>query len=362
MKLETRYANAKNSIGFAGRNIISRYSKKLSGEKLRKKLSHIPTYVLHREAKRPRTYNPTILYHPRKLLQADLIDMQARASSNQGFKYIFIVVDCFTRFCWATAVKNKTSSLILDEFKKIYKKTGKFKRFMTDRGSEFISEQFQTFLEKQGIEFAAGNPHAPHVERLNRTIQNRLFKYMTENETNRWKHILQTTIQAYNSRYHRMIKMTPAQAEMKKNHSKVLANVSQYYEKAIRRKKKPKFQVGDTVSMQKEKSVFGKGYTQVFTDELFKILKVHINLPIPMYTLVDYDYDPKKPETLEDKIVHGRFYENELQEANYEVFKVASSKPEVREGISGKTVSWKGWPARYDSWIPDENVVREYGK
>ena len=362
MKLEQRYADLRNPIGFAGRSIISRYTKNLSGKKLRNRLAHIPTYVLHREAKRPRTYNPFILYQSRDLIQADLIDMVKHGKYNKNYKYIFVVVDSFTRFCWAEAVLSKTSTAILELFKKICKKIGPFKRFMTDAGSEFIAGNFQAFLKEQNIEFIRGNPHAPHVERLNRTLQGRLFKYMTENETNEWVRALQPTVEGYNTRYHRIIRMSPADAERKKNRSKLIANLTLYYDKALKKRKDPKFKVGDVVSMQKEKSNFGKGYTQVFTDELFKIYLVHSKLPIPMYTLVEYDYDFEAPETLKEKMIKGRFYENELQSAKYDVFKVEKIvRSQVKNGVRGSVVKWKGWPDKYNSWVANSEIKDIYG-
>lgn len=363
MKLETRYANARNPIGFSGKNIISRYSKRSNKEKLRKNLTRIPTYVLHREAKRPRVYNPFILYEPRLLLQADLVDMVSRSKFNKGMNYILVVVDAFTRFCWAQPASDKSGEVILELFKKIYKKAGPFKRLMTDAGSEFIAGDFQDFLTENGIQYIRGNPHAPHVERLNRTLQGKLFKYMTQNETNKWVSVLPKVVAGYNERYHSTIKMSPLKAENSKNRSKLIENLTLYYEKALSKRKKPKLKIGDVVSMQKEKSIFGKGYTQVFTDELFKIYEVHDKLPIPMYTLIDFDHDFRDVDSVEDNLVHGRFYENELQLANYDVFKVDKElKRRTKKGRKEVFVSWKGWPKKYNQWIPVSNVSRVYTK
>lgn len=365
MKLETEYASPRAKVGFSGKNIIARYNSKLSGESIRKKLTRIPTYVLHREAKRPRTYNPFILYRPRVLLQADLIDMISRSADNDGIKYILIVVDCFTRFCWGALLENKTSALVLSKFKLIFKKTKHFQRFMTDAGSEFISKQFQAFLTQNNIKFVRGNPHAPHVERLNRTLQGKIFKYMTENETNRWISVFDEILDGYNNRHHSAIKMTPAKAELAKNHSKLLESVTRYYEKALNKRKSPRFKVRDIVSVQKSKSNFGKGYTQVFTDELFQIYQVHTKLPIPMYTLAEYDYDfdAKNTRKQTNKIIEGRFYANELQAANYDVFKVDKIlDTKIKSGKQYVLVSWKGWPEKYNQWIPKDNISRQYNK
>lgn len=345
------YVNEKNLASFSGQNNVGRYSK-LTNKSVTRKLARIPSYVLHREVKKPRIYNPFILYEKRDLLQADLIDLAIRHKENKGNKYILIVCDAFTRKCWAKALTDKTSERVLTEFKKIYKKTGFFKRFMTDAGTEFLSRKFKSFLTEKDISFIRGNPHAPHVERLNRTLQNMIFRYMTENETKKWVGVLGSVVEVYNNRYHRTIKMSPNQAEQKENRTLLINNVTLYYEKALNKRKDPSFKVGDTVSIQKLRNVFAKGYDQVFTDELFKIGELHTKLPIPMYSLTDYNGEEK---------IEGRFYENELQRANYEVFKVEEVlERRSKKGKKEVLVKWKGWPEKYNQWIPERDITRTY--
>jgi len=346
-----RYTNPRSEVSFSGKNIIRKYSS-INENKLTNKLARIPTYVLHREAKKPRTYNPFILYRKRVLLQADLMDMQSMSKANQGKKYILIVCDAFTRKCWASALPNKTAEVVLNEFKILHVDIGAFERLMTDAGTEFLSKKFSAFLKKQNIAYIRGNPHAPHVERLNRTIQNKLFRYMTENETEKWIDVLDDVVFAYNNRYHRIIKMSPNNAEEEGNKNLVISNLSMYYNKAFQKRKKPKFKVNDVVSIQKLNNVFAKGYHQVFTDHLYKITEVHTKLPIPMYSLSEYDGSEK---------IEGRFYANELQLANFEVYKVEEIRKErTRNGVKEVLVKWKGWPEQYNSWEPKTNIVKEY--
>lgn len=352
MSFNKSYTNPGSALSFGGKNATARYSK-LSAKKRERKLAQTPTYVLHREAKRPRIYNPIILYKKRELLQADLIDMRSKGDANSGRKYILIICDAFTRKCWAASLVTKTTEAVLAAFKRLYANIGAFQRLMTDAGTEFLSRKFQSFLKSEKIEFTRGNPHAPHVERLNRTLQSKLFKYMTENETHNWEKVLLVVVQAYNDRYHRIIKMTPNAAEKAANQTELIANVRAYYEKALNKRKTPKFKVGDQVSIQKLGSVFAKGYHQVFTDHLYKIAEVHAALPIPMYSLVDYDGTEK---------IEGRFYENELQLADYDVFKVESVL-DNRVNSKGQRevfVKWKGWPEKYNSWQPEKNIVRDF--
>ena len=62
------------------------------------------------------------------------------------------------------------------------------------------------------------------------------------------------------------------------------------------------FFVGDLVRVLKEEETFGKCYKQSFTDEIFEISSIP-TLNSPTYSLID----------INKKIVHGKFYQPELQ-------------------------------------------------
>ena len=354
-KIVKYYSKPRHRIGFTGINNVENYTG-LKRSQVKKALANINTYVVHKEAKRPRVYNPFMIYKRRDLMQADLIDMRSLSQWNNDIKWILIVVDTFTRKCFYRILRTKTGDEVLNAFKKIVEETGPFNRLMTDAGSEFISSQFKSYLTSKSISFTRGNPHAPHVERLNRTIQSKLYKYMTFNETKQWTKGISDVVKGYNDRKHSTIQMSPNQADKIKNRAEVIKYLTLYYEKSLRKRRAPKYKVGDVVSLQKIKTVFAKGYEKVFTEELFKVKEVHSKLPIPQYTLTDWSGK---------EVLKGRFYENEMQLATYDVYKVERILDERTNPDSGETevlVKWLGWPDRFNEWIPKENITRDYEK
>ena len=42
----------------------------------------------------------------------------------------------------------------------------------------------------------------------------------------------------------------------------------------------PKFSIGDHVRITKKKKTFNNGYTQRWTEEIFKISKIHLTIPV----------------------------------------------------------------------------------
>ena len=221
-------------------------------------------------------------------MQADLIDMRSLSQWNSDIKWILFVVDTFSRKCFYRILRTKTGDEVLNALRKIVEESGRFNRLMTDAGSELISSQFKSYLSEKAIAFTRGNPHAPHVERLNRTIQSKLYKYMTFNETQQWTKGIHDVVNGYNDGKHSRIQMSPNQADKVKNRAVVIKYLTLYYEKSLCKRRAPKYKVGDIVSLQKIKTVFAKGYEKVFTEELIKVKEVHSKLPIPQYTLTDW--------------------------------------------------------------------------
>ena len=172
-------------------------------------------------------------------------------------------------------------------------------KLQTDKGSEFINKKTQELLKNENVQwFSTQNEtKAQIVERLNRTIKNRMYKYFTAKNTRKWVNVLPKFIENYNTSYHRSVKMTPVEASKKKNEGIVRNNLYPIVEKTY----KAKFKVGDRVRIDKYKGTFKRGYTPNFTSELFTIASVLDTHP-PTYKIRDDN----------DEIIIGNFYDQEL--------------------------------------------------
>ena len=108
-------------------------------------------------------------------------------------------------------------------------------------------------------------------------------------------------------RPHRMLNnLTPNEAELSENESKVLLAHEKYYAK--HKKKKPKYSIGEKVRISTSKGKFTRSYKPLFKDEVYEIVGVKQNLPVPLYSL----------QSLSDKSpLKGFFYENEFSLINY---------------------------------------------
>ena len=63
------------------------------------------------------------------------------------------------------------------------------------------------------------------IERFNRTIKEKMFKYFSVNNTRKFVDVLDLLVDQFNNKIHSSIKMTPKEASCKENENKVWRNI-----------------------------------------------------------------------------------------------------------------------------------------
>ena len=229
--------------------------------------------------------NKIIYDHIDEIWSIDLADMiDYKTSNNKGYRYIFIVIDNFSKYLWAIPLKNKYSQTITNEFSNILT-TSKRKplKLESDRGTEFYNSIFQSFLKSKNIQhYSRFTDKDPSIsERVIRTVRNLLKKPVFEKGKANWLSELPSVIKQYNNTIHHSIKITPNQASKKSNEKLVYSN-----RQDRRVKQKPKFKLGDLVRTADIKRVFSKGDSTNYRHKLYTITEV-IHDTIPAYR-IDY--------------------------------------------------------------------------
>ena len=109
-------------------------------------------------------------------------------------------------------MKNKTARSLLEAFDSILSEGRKPEKLRTDKGTEFVNDSFQHYLKKKGIQFYTANnePKASVVERVNRTLKSKLYRYFTAVNSLRYIDVLQDLVDSYSNTYHRSIGHAPA--------------------------------------------------------------------------------------------------------------------------------------------------------
>ena len=136
------------------------------------------TFIDEIYSKPPKKFYPTnkIIYnHIDDIWSIDLADMiDYKISNNKGFRYIFIIIDNFSKYLWASPLKNKYSQTTTNDFSNIITKSKRSPlKLESDRGSDFYNSIFQNFLKSKNIQHYSRytDKGPPIAERVIRTIR-----------------------------------------------------------------------------------------------------------------------------------------------------------------------------------------------
>jgi len=97
------------------------------------------------------------------------------------------------------------------------------------------------------------------------------------------------------------------------------------------------------VWITKEKLIFTKGYEQTFSTEIFRVFKVILRVPKPVYELSDLQYRPIKEQ----------FHNYELDkvtvspQTEFQIDKIVRTRN--NDGIKQHLVKWRGYDATFNS-------------
>ena len=157
--------------------------------------------------------------------QSDLVDMSHLSKFNQGYNYILTTIDIFSKYAWAVPLKNKTGQALVEAYRQIFSLGRVPQKLQTDKGTEFINRGVQALLKEYDVKFFTTNNEtkASVVERFNRTLKTKMWKYFTSQNTHRYIDILPDLMEAYNNSFHRSIKTKPSQVS-RENESNGMGN------------------------------------------------------------------------------------------------------------------------------------------
>jgi len=243
------------------------------------------------------------------LWNADLIIMRKYSNENDGYNYMLVVIDTFSKFSWALPIKTKHGITVAKAFEEIIE-NAKLQNHKSpnllhvDKGTEFRNKSFKEVLEKYNIKMyhTENKEKSAIIERFNRTLNQKMKIEFEINENKRWIDILDNLIYEYNfNDIHRSIKMKPSEVN-KENEIIVFRNLFHIFEVDL----KIKFKVGDRVRITKYKNTFHNKYDPNWTREIFTISQILQTNPVT-YKIKDSN----------NEIIEGSFYTQELQKTKF---------------------------------------------
>jgi hypothetical protein len=239
-------------------------------------------------------------------------------------------------------LKDKTGTLVLAALSTLFQ-VRKPNTIQPDKGTEFFTTDVQPYLKREGVDFqTTHNPDIKSavIERFNRTLKTRMYKYFTKFSTYRYEDTIRDLLGSYKY-FHSTICMPPGKVSPTNIYS-VWRKVNSLQAKILLGH--VTFKGNDHARITKQKVVFAKGYEQTFSTEIFRVAKVIPRVPQPVYELRD----------LQNRCIEGQFYNYELvkvtitTETDFKINKIVRTSN--KNGIK-HFVKWKGYDKTYNSWV-----------
>ncbi len=350
-QLMQEYVNPGLPGSFSGFGTFSRALKSrgiaLKEKELKKWMQSQTTYTVHRPKRKHFPRNKVIVAGIDDTWQADLVDMKSLAQVNNSSKYILTIIDVFSKHAWAVPLKNKFGKTVAEAFSKLFQKGRKPRHIQTDDGSEFFNEPCRACFRTNDVKLYSVKSElkACVVERFNRTLKEKMWRYFTAKGAYRYIDVLDKFIDSYNNTYHRSIRMTP-NGVCRENEEAVW---NRLYHPKTNAPVKFRYNIGDKVRLSKNKPIFEKGYTPNWTEEIFIITERIPKFP-PVYHVKD----------LNNTIIKGTFYEFELQQIihddTFRVDQIFQKRYNRRLGCEESFVSFLGYPEEFNCWVRSADI------
>lgn len=261
------------------------------------------------------------------LWQADLLVFTNIAAQNDGYQYICCVIDTFSKKLWTFPLKDKTASTLVKALSR-HLLMNRPSKLQVDQGTEFLNSKFSRMMDAYGINLynTYSEKKAAIVERVQRTLRNRLGKIWEQNKNKRWIDVLPQITESYNNSFHRSIGMKPNEVTLQNSRlvmsrlfpkpKKGERNYAKYHRKSVRQNLradtyKENIKVGDLVRVLAPRPQFRKESDISYTDAIFRVR----SLRDPKHDYNTYDNEPITflIEDLHGVPILGTHYYNELQ-------------------------------------------------
>jgi len=136
--------------------------------------------------------HPIIPKAPKEIVAVDLIG--ELPTGKRGMKYLFVVVDTFTKYVKLYPVKRANAKVLSDKITQQYiPLVGDIKSILSDRGTQFTSKLWQNEMKKRGImpiHSSVYHPQSNPTERTNKEI-GKICRMMCHEKHTRWTDIVQ---------------------------------------------------------------------------------------------------------------------------------------------------------------------------
>jgi hypothetical protein len=269
------------------------------------------------------------------------MDMPRVTEYNDGYRYVLLSYDSYSKFLTAIPMKSKTTDSLLAAIDYLMETLPfAIHRVYSDKEAGLMSRPFKLWFRQHNvIHFTTTSKvKAPSVERCIRTLRNALQRYFEDTKSWRWIDFLPIFVNHYNNRKHSTTGLRPWDVVI----DPTLIVPHGHLPPMDHPPKLPP--IGSFVRISRLRSPFEKEASGTWSREVFKVTAHRLGQRVPMVSLQD----------LTGADIQGNFYPDEVQSIDWKDEKRVSEVHDLKELPNGRfrtLVSFEGYPSKYLEWI-----------
>ena len=356
--MESIYSNVKNPAGLASIDKLYKEIRKqddsVSKEDVKKFLSSKDSYTLHHQGRIRFSRRKFMFKCPGHTLMADVAYLKPYEKEN--VPYLLVLMDGYSRYLSVFPLQTLKASevvKILDQFftNNIYKYT----KFFTDAGTEFTNKLVKKMYKKHDIHwyttFSKTIKVSP-VERVILTLKNKIKRYISHFNTEKFLDVIDDIVNTYNKTTHRMLdNNTPLDVHLMVKWDDI-KRLSQKLFKDANKKIQTvgnQLPVGEVVRIQSVRHTFSRAIHIRNTYEIFKVKTVNENHVPVTYTLQELDGGD----------IQGIFYREELTPVQDPgLYAIEILKTRKRRSKTQYLIRYVHFPSAAEQWV-DKSVMKK---
>ena len=206
-------------------------------------------------------------------VQIDLIFLKNKFL-NKGFPIMLSAIDTFSKFGLLVPMKNKTAGESVRAMNIVLDTVGIPKTVYSDKGSEFINKQFVELMDDHNIELVFALNHASFVERFNRTMKERINKYLLSTGTKTWIKALPLLVRGYNNTIHSATDMRPRVLHKVKEKRIIEKVRDRIFHRGTFKRKHSLIEIGDKVRIELKQTAFSKGHHPKWSKDFYEVEEI----------------------------------------------------------------------------------------
>ena len=230
--------------------------------------------------------------------------MQLISKFRKWLWFLLRVSSIYSKYAWFIPLTDKKGIIIINALQQTLDESKrKPNKIWVEKGNEFYNRSMKSFLQSNDLEMYSTHNEEKFViaERFIRTLENKIYKYLTSISKNVYIDKLDDIVNKYNNTDHSKIKMKPID---------VKSNTYIDSTKDIN-KKDLEFKIGDIARILRYKYIFAKGYSPNLSFYIFMNRKSKSTVPW-IYVIND----------LNGEEIVGPFYEKRFQKTSQGDFRI----------------------------------------